>query len=285
MGVTISMAGQTESLNANLFCAPLMGTQCHDGQADCRMSSTLFNHKIVVSGTKISPTMSRPVGYVFNQNLVESYFGKCSYIFDGNNFNSLNGGCGAGATGQPDCTDPLCAFNNQCNHDPVQPHNCTRDDFEVQSRLCKCEPPMCNETYGSADPPAKNTDATCFYEMPAMVYGDSTQTNHLRDSLKQRIAAQEADASMAEQWNEVVIDNHLLIPKLKSNPTDTIVAFVCIPSANPDACNIANQMRDKFHEDYSVTGSGVPVVAIDTTLDFTTSNGPFVLPQHTQLFV
>jgi len=96
---------------------------------------------------------------------------------------------------------------------------------------------------------------------------------------------QEADASMSEQWNEVVIDNHLLIPKLKSNPTDTIVAFVCIPSANPDACNIANQMRDKFHEDYSVTGSGVPVVAIDTTLDFTTSNGPFVLPQHTQLFV
>jgi len=87
------------------------------------------------------------------------------------------------------------------------------------------------------------------------------------------------------EWNEVVIDNHLLIPRIRSNPTDTIVAFVCVPSQNhPDACNMAKQMRDRFNQDYKVSGPGVPVVAIDTTLDVTVSGGPFVLPQEAVIF-
>merc|ERR1739845_190856 len=92
MGVTISMAGQTSSFNDNLFCSELMGTQCYQGQADCRMSASLFNHKVLVNGTMLSPTMSRPIGYVFNQHLTETFWGKCAYIWDGADSSKLNGG-------------------------------------------------------------------------------------------------------------------------------------------------------------------------------------------------
>lgn len=269
------MAGDPSSLNANLFCAPTMGTHCFGGEADCRMSASIFNHKVLVSGNRFSPTMSRAVGYVFNQDLTETHFGKCAYIWDGNDFSDLNGGCGALQPGG--CNDTLSGFANLCTQ-TGEPHTCTRSDPEVQNHMCKCEPPTCSETYGSANPPATNTGNPCFYEMPGLVYGDSTQTNHLRDSLKQRVAFQAGRGDLASQWNEVVLDNHLLIPKLRSNPTNTILAFVCIPSANPSACHMASQMRDDFHNSYKVTGAGVPVVAIDTTVDFTTTGGPFKVP-------
>lgn len=249
------------------------------------MSATLFNHKVVVAGSVLSPTMSRPVGYVFNQDLTETYFGKCFGIWDLNNFDDLNGGCGSGAPAPDSCDNPLSAFYDQCSHDGSTPHNCTRDDFEVESRLCKCEAPICSEPYGSVSPPEENTGATCFYELPALIYGNSTQTSHFRDGLKQRIEIQGNDINKTQVWNEVVIDNRLLIPKLRSDPATTIVAFVCIPSANPNACDLATTMRDEFHQTYGVTGTGVPVVAIDTTLDFVSNGGPFVLPSQLQISV
>lgn len=283
LGVTISMAANTTDFNGNLFCSPLMNTSCYQGQADCRMSSTLFNHKVVVANNMFAPTMDRPVGYVFNQDYAENYFGKCSYLWDGNNFNDLNTGCGAGATGGNDCSNNFSAFYDQCITTPTEPHTCTRTDPEVEGRLCKCEPPLCAEEYGSVTPPATRDGETCFYELPALIYGASTTTNHLRDGLKQRIALQGTDGNATGTWNELVIDNRLLIPKIRTEPTSAILAFVCIPAQNPNACAMATAMRDKFHESYGVTGAGVPVVALDTTVDFTVSGGPFTVPEAVQV--
>lgn len=280
LGVTMSMAGQANmdsTFDDNLFCAPLMNTECYKGQADCRMSATLFNHRVVVSNDHFSQTMKRPVGYVFNPVLTEKYFGKCSYIWDGADSNGLNNGCGAGAPGLAECNNTLSAFNDLCSVDPTTPHTCTRTDSEVNGKLCKSNPQFTTETYGSVDPPEQSTDATCFYEMPALVYGDFTETNHFRDSLRQRIALQGNDTNKQQDWNEVVIDDRLLIPQVRANATNTILAFVCIPTNEiPDACAIAISMRDEFLTRYKVTG--IPVVQIDTTLNITESGGPFVLP-------
>jgi len=277
MGVTISFAGQPSSLDANLFCSDLMNTGCNNGQADCRTSATVFNHKVVVDGDFFVPTMRRQVGYVFNQEMSETYFGKCSYLWDGATFNSLNGGCGATSRGGNSCDNPSSAYYGQCSTDPTTPHACTRTDLEVESKLCKCEPPLCSETYGSVVPPPTRASATCFYEMPALVYGNSTATNHLRDGLKQRVALQGADSSKTQEWNELVIDNRLLIPKLREEPTNTILAFVCVPSLGAGACQLATRMRDQFHLAYGVEGPGIPVVAIDTTVSVTANGGPFVV--------
>lgn len=284
MGVTISMAGQTSTFNDNLFCSELMGTECYDGQADCRMSASLFNHKVLVNGTQLSPTMSRPIGYVFNQNLTETYWGKCTYIWDGSDSKDLNNGCGTGAQGNS-CGDHRSAFWNQCDTNPTEAHNCTRDDIEVTGRLCKCEPPMCEENYGVVEPPALPADATCFYEMPALVYGASTTTNHLRDAVKQRVTNQGVDSMLTAEWNEVVIDDRLLIPKIRTDPTDAIWAFVCVITPDiPQACDEAVAMRDEFLTAYNVTGT-IPVVQLDATADFATSGGPFALPPARQIIV
>lgn len=276
------MASQVDKFNSNLFCSTEMETQCYEGQSDCRLSASLFNHKVLVSGTQFAPTMSRPIGYVFNQDLTENHWGKCAFIWDGADSHNLNNGCGAGATGGQNCGDHRSAFWNQCNQ-PQDPHTCTRDDHEVTSRLCKCEAPICAESYGVVSPPATPQDETCFYEMPALVYNESTKTNHLRDSVKQRIHNQGNDTTYTSTWNEVVIDDRLLIPKIRENPAEAIWAFVCVPTdTQPIACDQAVAMRDEFQTAYNVTGT-IPVLRLDTTVDFTTTGGPFALPSSSQI--
>jgi len=139
---------------------------------------------------------------------------------------------------------------------------------------------MCEESYGAVTPPALPAGETCFYEMPGLVYGESTDTNHLRDMLKQRITKQGDDETLTAEWNEVVIDDQLLIPKVRTDPTEAIWAFVCVPCANPAACNLATDMRDEFETTYGVTGGTIPVVALNVLSDFTAAGGPFGLPDR-----
>jgi hypothetical protein len=277
LGVTISMASITTSFNANIFCSPVMGTSCYQGSADCRMSASLFNHKIIVDSNKLAPTMNREVGYVFDQSLTENYWGKCAYIWDGADFNKLNSGCGDGATGNAACHTRDCcedensAFFNQCG--ATDKHTCTRDDVEISRVMCK------GETYGVMDPPSQPSFPTCLYEMPAFIYGTDSTTNHLRDGMKERVALQGNQTWLTSQWNEVVIDERMLIPKVRQDPAGAIRAFVCVQNQqHPTACDMATAMRDEFLTAYGVSGS-IPVVRLDTTVDFTTTGGPFSLPQ------
>jgi hypothetical protein len=282
LGVTISMASTQDKFDSNVFCHGLMETDCHLGQADCRMSSSLFNHKVIVSGNSLTPTMGRPVGFIFNQELTETHWGKCSFVFDGATQQNLNNGCGAGAGGAG-CGDQQSAFANQCRLEPTQLHTCTREDPEITQHMCKCDADWCSDSYGTITPPTEKASEVCFYEMPALVYNASTTTNHLRDSVKQRVLSQGTDSTLTVEWNEVVIDNRLLIPKIREDPANAIWGFVCIdPSDDPEACQKAVAMRDEFQTAYSVTGT-IPVVAMDPTADFTVTGGPFTEPPASQI--
>jgi len=285
LGVTISMAAMTDAFSNNLFCEPMTGSVCHKGGADCRMSAAIYNHKVMVTSQSVmSPAMSRPVGYVFNQTLVETYFGKCSYIFDGATSGRVNNGCGIGAKGPAECSNPDAAFFDMCWINPPS-HKCQQDDPDIVDQLCKCEAPICDAPYGTADPPTRPEQAQCFYEMPAMYLDPDdpnpasiTTTNNLRDSLKQRVHNQENFDDVMQSWNEVVIDNRLLIPEIMRDPTHTILAFVYV-SGIPQAKEDAELMRDEFMHRYQVTGVGnIPVIGIDLAVNFAEVGGPFILP-------
>merc|ERR1712107_912141 len=99
MGVTISMQNEF-----NIYCSDI-GASCYQGHADC------YNHKMMLDRHThaIKITMDRVAGVVFSQDLVEHYFGICSYMFDGASFNRYNGACGCVAS-STDCTNPFSAF-------------------------------------------------------------------------------------------------------------------------------------------------------------------------------
>jgi hypothetical protein len=295
LGVTLSYAGKTDSFDENIHCEGYADTYCYQGQSDCRMSGAVLNHKVMVrdhqgqygNETVVVPLMNRPIGYVFNQSLVENYFGKCTYLFDGAASFNLNQGCGASAPPPNSCDSERAAFHDMCTSDGGDTfHRCTATDPEVTSRKCKCE--SCDTPYGEINPPRFKTDETCYYEMPALIvpYEDPesfspSSTNHLRDALKQRVLSDD-QTNQHQEWNEVIIDNRLLIPQINYDPTHTIVAFFYVAGGSVSdeaALSMATIMRDQFQHSYGVSGVGdIPVVELDARNDFRTSGGPFKLP-------
>lgn len=287
LGVSISFAGNPMSFDDNLFCNGYVDTGCFNGYADCRMSATVINHKMMISaldtGYKVAPLMARGIGFVFNQTLTENYFGKCTYLYDGATALNVNQGCGASAPVPASCDNPHSAFYNMCTSDGGKTyHHCTATDPEIVGK--KCAP------YGTITPPQyRYTAETCFYEMPALIVPHDdpssfipSDTNHLRDAMKQRVLNDDASHGQTQEWNEVVIDERLLIPQIEHDPTHTIVAFVYVTgsSMGPETgLEYATRMRDRFQEKYGVHGVGdIPVLELDGIDDFTQSGGPFKLP-------
>jgi hypothetical protein len=258
------------------------------------MSGAVLNHKVMVqrhqgqygNETHVVPLMNRPIGYVFNQSLVENYFGKCTYLFDGAASFNVNQGCGASAPPPNSCDSERAAFHDMCTSDDGKTfHHCIATDPEVVSRKCTCE--SCDVPNG-VHPPQFKTDETCYYEMPALIvpYDEPESfipsgTNHLRDAMKQRVLSDE-QTNQNQEWNEVIIDNRLLIPQIKSDPTHTIVAFFYVSGGSVSdevAQLMATTMRDQFQQAYGVNGVGdIPVVELDARNDFRMSGGPFKLP-------
>merc|ERR1711862_692560 len=123
LGVTISFAGNPNSLHDNIFCEGYAPdeTHCFNGNADCGMSGAVLNHYILTqdygNGSKVASLMDRDVGYVFNQTLTENYFGKCAYLYDGANTLNVNSRCGNTAHGKASCDDENAAFYNRCTSD------------------------------------------------------------------------------------------------------------------------------------------------------------------------
>jgi hypothetical protein len=294
LGVTVSFAGDPNGFTNNVYCHGNyvgVNTSCYNGGADCRMSTAVINHMIMTQqqndGRKVAPLMSRSVGYIFNQTLTENYFGKCAYLYDGADSLNVNVGCGASAHGAASCDDPHSAYYNMCSSDGGNSyHTCTKADPEIEGMLCKCE--SCSPQYGTITPPQHKNDQTCIYEMPALIvpkdgansYTPGT-TNHLRDAIKQRVAGDEI-TNQQQEWNEVVIDNQLLLPQIQFDPTHTIVAFVYVVGSNmpgEQAKGYATRMRDQFQQTYQVSGVGnIPVLELNAIEDFTQSGGPFKLP-------
>jgi len=273
LGVTISMLNNFNDFNKNLFCAPLTGTQCYKGEADCRMSATLYNHKIVLQADKphrIKLGLGRPVGIVIDQAKLETSFGKCAYIFDGASFGSYNSGCGEGA-GSQDCSSDKSAFHNIC---PSTGKTCTADDVEVHRRMCSPD--------GPTAVPGKGTDYQCFFGLPALDWPRAGRANHLRNMAKARAARQvgsDAMGPLIEQWNEVVIDEHIMLPELRKDVASVITAFI-YKKSHPFGKGWVTGLREKFSKEYNVAVDRIPIVGVDDTVDFTTQGGPFFAPEE-----
>jgi hypothetical protein len=300
LGVTISFAGQTGAFNDNIYCTGYVNTSCYQGNNDCRMSTAVINHQVMTqqqdNGRKVAPLMNRAIGYVFNQTLTENYFGKCAYLYDGADSLNVNYGCGMTAHGSNSCDDKQSAYYNQCTNDGgTSYHTCTRSDPEITGMLCKCE--SCSPQVDGIVPPQHKNDQTCIYEMPALIVPDpssfsppSDAPNHLRDAMKQRVQGDEI-TNQQQEWNEVVIDERLLLPQIDFDPTHTIVAFVYVNGAalgSEQAQGLATAMRDEFQRTYRVSGNGVadiPVIELNAIEDFTQSGGPFKLPSQYQVTV
>lgn len=272
LGVTISMAADPYDFVKNLFCSPLMHTKCFKGFADCRMSAALYNHMMILKADKAhTPEMGlgRGVGYVFNQTAVETKVGKCAYVFDGATQSRYNYGCGIG-NGNNDCASGETAFNNIC---PSTGKLCTGADDEVTRVICK--------PYGPMPVPQAGTDGQCYFPMPALDYPAAPTASHLRHMAKMRVKMQvtqngtDAKGPKIAEWNELILDEHLLIPAIAFDPATIIAAFVYVKS-NPAARNDAFGMRDKFSTQFTV--GKIPVIGIDDIDDFTKHGGPFFTP-------
>lgn len=301
LGVTVSFAGDTSEFGKNLFCHGYVNTSCFNGNNDCRMSTAMINHLVMTqqqdSGRKVAPLMNRAVGYIFNQSLTENYFGKCAYLYDGADSLNVNLGCGASAPIPADCDNKQSAFYNQCSSDGGNSyHTCIRSDPEIEGMLCKSAADV-SPPYGTIDPPQHKNDRTCIYEMPALIVDDPSTwtapenpTNHLRDAMKQRVQGDEI-TNQQQEWNEIVVDERLLIPRIEYDPTHTILAFVYVTGASmgsEDAQRHATGMRDAFQQTYHVTGNGVadiPVLELNAIEDFTQTGGPFKLPSQYRVAV
>lgn len=266
------MSADPYDFTKNLFCAPLMHTKCYNGFADCRMSAALYNHKMILQADhphRPQMGLGRAVGFIFNQTLVETTVGKCAYIYDGATQSRYNYGCGIG-NGNPDCKSGQTAFDNIC---PSTGKTCTGADDEVTRIICK--------PYGPMPVPEAGTDGQCYFPMPALNYPGAAAANHLRAMAKTRLIEQvtqngtDAKGPKISEWNELILDEHLLIPAIAFDPATAITAFVYVKS-NGAAKNDALGMRDKFSTTFTV--GKIPVIGIDDMSDFTKSGGPFFVP-------
>lgn len=277
-GITISWIntpGSQQPWLSNLFCAPVLGTQCFQGRSDCALSSLIINHKIMIDTEKHAPLSysGYPVGYILDQEAVETHIGKCVYAFDGASNNRYNRKCGNGASN--DCNNPRAAFYNVCGQDM---HTCRREDREVNAVMCSCDEDWCSSDpsqYGNFNPPNERASGQCFWEMPALIADDVTTTNHLRDMLRHRLGRQEAnnwDAEFCRENNELVIDVELMLAAIADDPARVIRAFVYVDGYKERA----ETMRDGFHDHFNMGDRPrIPVIKLDHEQDFRSSGGPF----------
>jgi len=257
LGVTISMQNTFE-----LFCSEL-GSSCYQGHADCRFSASLYNDEMMLNRKTngIQITMDRVAGVVFNQSMVEQSIGKCSYMFDGASFNRYNG-AGGGAAATTDCEDPASAFGNVC---PSTGKQCTVKDSEVTR--CSCE---------SMQEPSLSDVPQCYWQGAGFEHTDvRASADQTRKMVKARLRHQDGKDSndRLEYWNEVVIDEHLLIEQLNRDPVPVIPAFIYVKG---DAAGIdfARKMRDDYKQQFDVTAD-IPLIAVDTTKSANSVDGPF----------
>jgi len=284
LGITVSMAAQVNSFWKNIYCSkfenPILHiTGCSQARGDCRLSASLYNHAIGVNATGETVLgLGRATGYVFNQTMTENYWGKCSYLWDGATDRKYNNGCGDGAV-KSTCEDPESAWGDIC---PSTGKICTAEDKEVVRGFCK--------GYGKlhlpeqADfPSTHDGHVQCAIPGPAINYhgqeGWTPAPDHMRDMAKQRvkfIKGKDKEGPNIEKYSEVVIDERLLIPKIRSQPTLAIVAFIYLKDKNA-AQNKQNAeaMRDEYCHYASLTGDlKIPVVGVDATIG--AGQGPFV---------
>lgn len=272
LGVTMTMTSNPDSFYANVFCStvdnPHGKTGCYAGFADCRLSASLYNHKMIVDNEthKIMLGLNKKNGYVLNQTRVEAALGKCSYIWDGASQNRLNRGCGLGAPTMS-CADHRAAFYNIC---PSTGQTCSEYADEVRHAFCTM--------YGGQVPISSDPHYNpCVFPGPAIDWHDQAayypHGSYLRDMANARAAR---NGENMGKWNEVVVDDTLMMHDISIDASQVITAFIYAKSGLPASRANAEKMRDGFCKINNV--SPIPVIEVD---DVTYQpNGPFMLPSE-----
>jgi len=247
LGVTISMQNTWA-----LYC----GTGCYGGHADCRLSASLYNNQMMLDRQTeaIKLTFGRVAGIVINQTLVESSMGKCSYMFDGSTYNRYNGGCGC-SSNKFGCTNPQSAFGNKC---PSTNKICTTEDEEVAQ--CSCEAKGISTGSGPG--------SSCFFKGAGF---DTTQVQHTSDQTRQMVKERLKHQQRSDYWNEIVVDEHLMLQQLREDPVPVIPAFI-YDNSNPAGLDFARKMRDDYVLQFSVKKQ-IPLIAVDSKKKH--ASGPF----------
>lgn len=278
-GVTIRMTD-----DFSMWC----GTPCNDGQADCRVSASVYNHRVMLmhDTNNIAVTMGRDAGIIFNQTAVETVFGKCSYMYDGATFHRVNRGCGCssqqaycGNHGSPFDSEDCDWGGNPREWNTVVEGSC-HPNTVTSPDVAQC---ACDNTVDPRDPVVeRTTDLQCFWQGAAINGTGATLPSKLRDMLLQRIEHQGGTEDVGEAsirytqeyWNEIVLDAEVLTNALTTDPRSAVAAFVYIRGHGPGRVK-ANAMSQKAAEDYG--GPPIPVIEMDPAVDGS-CNGPFRVP-------
>lgn len=260
LGITISFAATRDSFSENLYCSMQMGTGCFKGQADCRMSAAIFNWKMISQDYKWASTMGRDTGYIFNETMVENLYGKCFWVYDGATGNNYNGGCGRGADGGIDCNNSHSAYHNICKSTGK---TCTAKDEEVKIAGCKPWGEAERPVHGNANPPA---DKPCFFPGPALNYPVMDQPNMLREMVNYRVQM-ELKTNDWVDWNEVVIDERILVPEIWKDPASAIPAFVMTKQGGGISLDAAKKMQKEFST-YFKYPYDIPIIGINNVDPF-----------------
>jgi len=283
-GVTINMQGSDDF---TFFCAA-NGTSCHNGYADCRISTSIYNkHMLVNEEGKYQVTMRRGQGIVFNQSAVLSQYLKCSYVYDGASFTKLYGGCGCAALAGEDCGNVMSAYgNHDCPYTADFVANTCINACEQNTSMCveadttteNVEPCYCNSPHLAEQYPSYDEDSTtqsqCYFKGAAFGGG----TDETRAMLKRRVRSQATNGGTEDvagegerwkqgYWNELVLDANVVFEVLNRRPAEAIVAFVYKkddPVAKANAATMAASMQFDYHMQQPV-----PLIAFDASVNVT----------------
>jgi len=267
LGVVIRMAGDFE-----MYCHDILGTKCYDGHADCFVSTALYNKDMARDWNgQFRQAMDRTAGMIFNTTSVQESFGKCAYQFDGGSWGRYNSGCGSVAQiGKGTCGSETSAFANKCGD-----KTCTGDDVQVMKDYCPKRDKQ----------PSRPQDSPCFWKGPAFYPPGGKVASEFKEMYTQRMANQATDKSLRQEWNEIVLDLHVLVEDLKNEPALAVPAILWVKQAhgkNHDsrdeiakktAQDIAQQMKKLYQ-----MPAAVPIIGVDSTTnvdDYGPSEGPF----------
>lgn len=274
----------------NLYCPDIKGNDwggCYDGSSTCRMSAMVHNKELPVDQDGSFLTFAdRNVGFVFNADLVDSYFGKCGYIYDGGSNNRYNYGCGNSAiAAYVNCSGPNQSgpeglkFSPESNICPSSGTNCTIADEEVNAVSCD----------KMSDGHATEDTRGCFYKGAAYaITEDDIQTpyspgqtmwkteSQVRTMVDDRNEVQKTYTCPSEMcWNEIVIDERLMLTQLAWDPLSVVQAIV-YHTGDDDAAAQAATMQKAFQDDW---GASPPLIMVDVACKLGTDGcGPFSAP-------
>jgi hypothetical protein len=251
LGVTITWLKETDE-KVNLYCGAVAGNDengCFDASASCRMSTIQHNHLLPLIEGKLLTFSSRKVGVIFNQLLVEQYFGKCSYLFDGGTINRYNFGCGnIGAEEVLNCNSTHSPYSNIC---PSTNKVCTADDPEVNS----VEHATASDPMSFYKGPAYNVSADELTHWNGEQMWETK--DELRTMINDRYAVQQVQESAVH--NELILDERLILTQLWWDPATVISAFAYF-RGDAEARSQAVKIQDSFKKQWGVEP---PLVSVD----------------------